>query len=244
MALWALKSFYRCAEVDWPLVIHDGGGLTSDIQASLTNHFPNARIFGWDESNEAVEGLLNRQNWQAIIKTRRQLPMMRKIIDCSALAVTPNILLFDSDVLFFQKPAEVIAAGESDLQDLRFNRDYVYSYSITRDEAKRSFDYSIPELINAGLGVVPVSLVDFEFIDSVCASGRLPVDSYTEQTLYALLAGRFGYRYLSDQYIVSNNCPEFAIRNPVARHYVFPVRNLFFEEGIPYLLKATNMLAI
>src|SRR5262249_50264892 len=39
-ALWAAKSFYYYADVDWPLVWHEGGSLRPAYRAVLKRHFP------------------------------------------------------------------------------------------------------------------------------------------------------------------------------------------------------------
>lgn len=244
MALWALKSFYYFAQVDWPLILHDGGGFTPAIRTALVHHFPNARILDADEPNDAVDDALARQNHLAIARMRRKSPMFRRLIDCKVLACAPNVLLLDSDVLFFQRPAEIIEAGESQLQRFLFNRDYTSSYSISREQARHWLGVDLPECINCGLGVFPAGLVDLQFLEEICRSGQVPLDSYPDQTLLALLASRFGYGYFSDCYDVFVGPADIGAARLVTRHYVSPVRNLFFEEGIPHLKKSTHMLRL
>jgi hypothetical protein len=242
MALWALKSFYYHAPVDWPLVLHDGGGFTPAIRAALLHHFPNVRILDWDQATKAVEESLAQQNLSAIARARKSSALLRKLIDCKVLGCTQNVLLLDSDVLFFQTPLEVIEAGESNLNRFLFNRDYLSSYSIGPEQSRAGLGLELPDCINSGLGVFPTGLIDLKFIEEICASGQVLLNSFTEQTLFALLAARSGFEYLSDRYAVLTGPVDIAAMGLVSRHYVSPVRNLFFDEGIPHLKKVTKML--
>ena len=50
--------------------------------------------------------------------------------------------------------------AEGDLQEFCFNRDSHDMYSISSAEARAWFNLELPHQVNAGLGVLPVRLVD------------------------------------------------------------------------------------
>jgi len=245
LALWAAKSFYYFSQVDWPIVIHEGGALNSRIACEFLRHFPNARLVRWDEATAVVEPRLLTAGYVHLAHARRTNVMIRKLIDFAVMATAPIITCMDSDVLFVNHPMELIRLSDSKLDRLWFNRDSHDMYSISQREAIEWFGLELPPQINAGLSLIPVSLVDLAFLDQIFAPNRIPVDKdvFPEQTACALLSARYGPGYLSKEYTVATGTPPLDLLSMglVSRHYVGPVRYLLYDEGIPYLLKHTTL---
>ena len=194
IALWAAKSFYHFASVDWPVTFHDGGGLNSQIRRELVRHFPNAQVIGWDEATRRVEPWLLDGGFSNVARARRANVLVRKLVDFAVLAAAPNMVCMDSDVLIVDRPDELIRLGEGRPDTPWFNRDSHDMYSITREQAAAWFGLDLPGRVNAGLSLIPVRLVDMEFLDRAFATNRIPVDQdvLTEQTVFALLAAPTG----------------------------------------------------
>jgi len=239
LAVWGIKSFYCTTGVDWPLVIHDGGGLTAESMAKLREHFPNSWVVTAQEADRLVGKKLARGGLAAVADGRARYNLMKKVIDFAVLASAPRVLLLDSDVLFFTHPAELVRLGHTETNRIVLLRDYQDSYSIDRADAQGWFGVELPECINSGLGVIPTHLVDLPFLDRVFAMNKVPLDKdgFAEQTVLGLLVGRAGATYLPDKYVVVTHPVDLANAGQVARHYVGPVKELFFDEGVPYLVK-------
>ena len=244
LAIWGLKSFYYQAQVDLPLVIHDGGGLSPEHVHTLQQHFPDARIILAPEADRLVNAKLQAGGFQATIRGRARFNLMKKVLDFALLSDAPRILLLDSDILFFSRPTELLQLLATENDRIVLMRDYQDSYSVDRAVSKELFGYELPSCINSGLGVIPTAQVDLPFIEEVFAGGRLPLDrdGFAEQTLLALLAVRCGVGCLSDSYEVVTGPRDIAAGGQVARHYVGPVKELFFDEGVPYLVKSSGLL--
>jgi hypothetical protein len=247
MALWAAKSFYHFARVDWPVTFHDGGGLDRRISRELVSHFPNAQVIGWDEATQLVEPRLLEAGFSNIARARRANVMVRKLVDSASLAAAPNVVCMDSDVLIVDRPDELIQLGEGRPATAWFNRDSHDMYSITREQAAAWFGLDLPGRVNAGLSLIPVRVVDLEFLNQAFASNRIPVDKdvFPEQTVCALLAARLGGpAFLPPSYTVATGTPPLDVRalGLVSRHYVGPVRYLLYEEGMPFLIRTTTLL--
>ena len=60
LAVWGIKSFYNTSGVDWPLVIHDGGGLTAENMADSAATF---RIRGWSPPKRRTVWLERSSRW-------------------------------------------------------------------------------------------------------------------------------------------------------------------------------------
>ena len=247
LALWAAKSFYHFAKVDWPIAFHDGGGLDQDICRELRKHFPQATVVGWDEGTSLVEPRLVAAGYEHVARARRLNVMVRKLVDFAVLSQAPRMICMDSDVLFVGEPEQLRQLGETETSRLWFNRDSHDMYSISAAEAREWFQLELPPQINAGLSLIPVSLVDLEFLNRAYAPDRIPLDRdvFPEQTVCALLSARRGPAYLGPEYTVATGTPPLDVRRLglVSRHYVGPVRHLLYEEGMPYLIKETNLVS-
>src|SRR5262245_8830987 len=226
LAVWSIKSFYHYSGVDWPLVIHDGGGIAGEPLVALQRHFPAARIVSAQEADRAVNARLMEEGFEAIARTRARFNLMRKVIDTALLASVPRILLLDSDVLFFARPNELLDLAQSEDNRIVLLRDYQDSYSINRADAVNWFGADLPTCIKSGLGVIPTKLIDLRFLERVFASEKIPLDrdGFAEQTALALLVGRCGPAYLPQRYNVVTGRADLAERQFTARHYVNPVK--------------------
>jgi hypothetical protein len=244
LAVWGIKSFYHHAGVDWPLVIHDGGGIDESVSDLLRRHFPESRIISAAEADIRVQERLEPPGFRALIRGRQVYNLMKKAIDFGVLCRARNVLLLDSDVLFFRHPTELIRSAQVETRRIILLRDYEDSYSIPRTAATEWFGVELPTCINSGLGVIPTGIIDLEFLDRVFASEKIPLDKdgFAEQTILALLAGKVGFAYLPDEYQVATGPVDLRRAGHVARHYVGPVKRLFFDEGVPHLARTTDML--
>ncbi len=246
LALWAAKSFYHFSGVDWPIVFHDGGALTASAARQLLHHFPNARLFGWDEASSLVEARLVQSGQADLLRARRTKALMRKLVDVFVLAQARTVVWFDPDAFFVSRPIELIRLAEAGPDRVWLTRDSHSMYSVSPELACEWFGTPLPERLNSGLGMAPVAAVDLDFLNRAFAPGRVPADQdhFPEQTGFALLAGRNGLGVLPPEYTVATGTPPLDLRalGLVSRHYVSPVRHLLYEEGIPYLVRETNLI--
>lgn len=240
LALWAVHSFYHWASVDWPLVIHDGGGLGTQEWACFKTHFPNARLVPALEADGLVNNYLAKRDLSATIHARANCNLMRKVIDTAVMCQAPRFILLDSDVLFFRAPTHLLQLAQASSQRFHLLRDYQDSYSIDRDTAQGKLGIRLPPTINTGLAVIPKSSIDFDAMENIFRIGVIPLfrDGFAEQKVLALLASIAGLDYLPEDYKVVTG-PSIS-RADTFRHYVGPVKQLFFDEGVPYFRKFFN----
>ena len=247
LAVWAAKSFYHFAGVDWPLVFHDGGQIDAAIRGELLRQFPDATVLGWDEATARVEPVLRAAGHQHLAAARRKNVMFRKLVDVAVAGRTPAVVCLDSDVLFFGRPAELIRLGEAGPDLIWASRDAYDMYSATADQVKEWFGLDLPSGVNAGLSVQPREKIDLAFLNELFAPGRIPFDRdvFPEQTSVALLGAKYGLKYLPDEYQVAiGPAPPGKVgRSTVSRHYVSPIREWMYDEGLAYLIQETRILS-
>lgn len=236
-SIWALKSFYYYAGVDYPLRIHDGGLLNGQA-AALREHFPDAEIITAQEGDRRVEAILRERDLQRCLAYRRRNVATRKLFDFFLLSQADRIITIDSDIFFFQRPQRLLA-GVGQKKNL-YLEDGAYFYSMSLDELETAFGIRPPPRINSGLSLVARSSIDFPSIEEYLKNTRLAADTWvTEQTLHALCAARFGVELLPGSYRISDQAGIAA--DMVCKSYAGTARTLLCEEGMP-ALKSRGLL--
>ncbi len=240
LALWAAKTFYTYADIDWPLTFHVGGRLSRRRARSLQRHFPRSRILYPDAAAAEVEPQLRSLGLTRTLRVRRQSVMMLKFVDCLLLSRSPRVVTLDSDILFFSTPEELLVAAQDAGTTAYYNRDIATYYSITPEYAQKRFGVRPVAEINAGLTTISRSQPYLSLIEEFLEDDTLSNDSWlVEQTLHALCAARLPSRFLPNTYLVSVT-PGLttAVGDPiVAKHYPSAPRHLMYVEGMMELIE-------
>jgi hypothetical protein len=232
--IWALKSFYHFAEVDYPLFIHDGGLKSVQVQ-QLKYHFPDATIITAEDADKSVLAELKSHNLTYCWDYRQQNIATRKLFDFYLLSNADFVITIDSDIVFFKKPQELVCSP-NEIKKNKYNKDMMYYYSMELDEIELAFGIRPISLINSGLSLVKRDSINFEQINEWLKHPKLFANKWvTEQTLHALCSTIYGVELLPDKYCVSTN-PELK-GDFVCKHYPGFFKTLLYEEGMTYLRK-------
>ena len=232
--IWALKSFYYFAKVDYPLFIHDGG-LTKKQIKKLKQQFPDADIISQSMADTFMEKFFHDRNLLRCLAYRNKNITTRKLFDFHAMSNADYIINIDSDILFFQGPEALIVPPDGIPCNL-YNKDCGYYYSLSLDELESAFGIRPLPFINSGLCIVQRQSVDFAAIERWLADPKLFENEWiTEQTLHALISTRRGVELLPDTYCVASKpgiTPEM-----VCKHYPGGAcRHLLFDEGTLHMI--------
>jgi len=238
-AIWALKSFYHQSGKTYPLAIHIQGTSTGRMENQLRQHFPNARLIFQDEADRVVEGYLRRRKLHRLLAMRRAIPTMQKLTDFLTMTTARRIVILDSDVLFFNNPAELAELTGGQGQEFRVQRDFMDAYTIALERGKSDFGINLQPAVNVGIVRLTPDAIDLEKCDEYLAHPEFAqLEGHTEQTLWALEASRRDLvSYLPDSYYISLGGPADCARLK-ARHYAGLSRGMFTHEGIPYLIRS------
>ena len=230
--LWALKSFYHFAGVDYPLYIHDGG-LAPGQAAQLQKHFPQATLIATSAAHDQVAVELQRRGLTRCLAYRRRNVSTRKLFDFYLLSKADFVISIDSDIVFFRRPHELIPTET--LRTNRYNRDCAYWYSMSLDELEATFGIRPPPQVNSGLALVRRESMNFELMNQWLANPKLFEDNWvTEQTLHALCSTIYGIELLPDSYCVATT-PGLK-PDMVCKHYPGFFRYYLYAEGMKHLL--------
>ena len=231
--IWAVKSYYHFAGVDYPLYIHDGG-MAPGQDRELMRHFPDATYMPAPEADRFVAEELTRRGLKRALAYRAKNPSTRKLFDFFLKSTADYQVCIDSDIVFFSRPDLLIVPPEG-VPVNRYNRDTAFWYSMTPDEMDAAFGVKPPERINSGLAVIARSSIDFDAIDRWLENPKLFADAWvTEQTLHALCSTVHGVEFLPDTYMIGTEpgmCDGI-----VCKHYPGYMRYALYSEGMKKLI--------
>ncbi len=235
-ALWALKSFYFFSGKNYPLHIHDGG-LEEHQRRKILRHFPNARIWEKSEADKIVQNDLRRSGFLRCLEYRKVNIASLKLFDFFMLGNEEEIISIDSDIVFFQKPMELISTYTKNL----FNEDMQYAYSLSENSLENKFGIRPPPKINSGLSLIRKNSLNFNLVENWLKDEELFANRWvTEQTIHALSATISGVELLPNTYMVSTN--KGIVDGAVCKHYPGFFRPLLYAEGMFNLLNSTNFM--
>lgn len=231
--LWMLKTFYYYSRRDYSLCIHEDGSLSATAKAELRKHFPGARLIERAAADAIMKDRL--RGCPLSVEFRNKNPLALKVYDFAAFLESPRMLLLDSDILFFDKPLELLRRIEDpSYEKTSLNRDWAMGYTVEPDQIQDRVDFPIVNRINSGLGLLLKRGLDIAAYERFLAiPGVIGHHHRIEQTLIALACCRVGFEFLPEPYDVrvDNGNP----RMP-CKHYTGPIRHLMYREGIRHLV--------
>lgn len=230
MLMWSLYSFYDAAGSRFPLIVHDDGSLTAQHAIQLAKLFPGSRLVSRAESDQDMRQAL--ASYPRCLHAREKDKLLLKVFDFFHYGTSPNILLTDSDVLFFGNPTELINSAHQERRNI-FNRDPWSNYVMTTGEMQAAFGVAVPERINIGLGMMRRDACDLARVEDIMAHNAVAKAPYlVDQTVIAILAATQSVSLLGPEYAVSLDA---GVDGLVTKHYTRLVRHLFYTEGLPFI---------
>jgi len=231
--IWGLKSFYRASRRRYALCIHEDGTVPDEGLLQLRHHFPAARLIPRSQADARAE--VELRTFPRSLAFRRSNPLALKVFDFLLYLETERMLLFDSDLLFFHEPKDLLRCVEDPSYiHNTVNRDVASAYTIEPSVAKKTFGIELVECFNSGLGLIHRASLRLDWIDEFLGLPGV-LDGHfwrIEQTLYALCSSRHGVELLPDEYAVYF---DRGIGERPVRHYVGAIRHLMYREGIARL---------
>lgn len=234
LAAWMLASWFHFSEHTWPIFIHDDGTLPEDAREQLKKLFPIARIIERREADAAIDPILHAFPFCA--DYRKMHPLALKVFDVPHFTPGDRFILFDSDLLFFNYPGEILDWVTRGADECWFNEDVKEGSLITAAEARSELGIKIWSRVNSGLCLLPKAAISLELCDEALAQTSILSGHVwrIEQTLLMLCAAKHGKGGLLPRtYEVSLG--KSSAENAIARHYVGAVRDRFYAEGLKRL---------
>jgi hypothetical protein len=233
--IWALKSFYAASGRRYALCIHEDGTLDPFALSSLQRHFPTARLIRRQEADHRLAHEL--RGFPRSSQFRNANLLAPKLFDFIAFLQADRMVLFDSDLLFFNEPTAYLSRLEDVNYRLNaFNADCDSAYTVDAETVRAQLGRELLARVNTGFGIVHRDSIKFDWIEEFLALPGLTAGHFwrIEQTLYALCSSRYGAELLPPEYTVSL---EAGVPPRILRHYVGAIRHQMYGEGIAHLVQ-------
>lgn len=245
LEVWYLTGYnfwYQTAFCAWTLAFHsdkpialnivDDGTLTPDIEAELRRLFPKGRTIWCYHATENFNSLLPKENFPVLHKLRTDYVHIRKLIDIH-LGSSGSKLVLDSDMLFLQRPDELLSWLDQPNQPCLMV-DCEESYGYSRELMEELAGAPIPPLLNVGICGLASESINWEELEQWC---QILVEReggcyYLEQALVAMLAARIAPRVMPrTSYITFPTRQQMLAGEGVLQHYVADSKAWYFGEA-------------
>lgn len=245
MGVWASWSIMRFLSGRARLYVHSDGTLTKEDEAFWKRIIGEVVVIDRAESDAVVEKALAADT-RYLYPWRCSNWASAQLVDVHFFGEAPTLLIFDSDVLTFSKPEEIIAALTAPVPRFSWCLDLRDAYSGTPQLLREVTGREMPPRLCAGFLVSPrLGKEDFLTLDrdmaKIDADPRVSVGHFWScQTYYGLVASRYpGSAPFSAIY---SNTDGKTSDNQVLRHYVgIPkVRFRYYTEGLARLAGELN----
>ncbi len=227
ICLWSLASFYQVATEIGQLYIHNDGTLTIKDGNILKKIFPSARIIEPQSINQE-NNLFQQYPW--LKKFRFEIPnyfLIKKLIDPYLISDKKNILIIDSDLLWFKEPTKI----NEEIKDNCLNSLMVANNSLSfvyfknnekLDEQSASF--------NSGIVLYQPDHFNRQKLNSYLEK----IDIANQQNRHFI--EQAGYAFCLEN-LKKLNEKKYTIKEKVGeetvvKHYTSPRRPLFYLEGL------------
>lgn len=241
--MWAFYSLVQQSGELWSLVVHDDGSLTEIDQQRLQRVFPSTHIISRRTADSVVDANLQELGLTNCRVIRQKLPFALKLIDVILLARRDKVVLLDSDVLFFQRPTELMTAVKTEDDGYVFMEDIDDHYCLNPASMARHIGNAPIHRFNPGVAVVPTRSIDLNKVERYLKqpefwSGNQVPNYYAELTLWAMLMSSVKAKPLPHTYAVSpaprSEC------SIVCGHYCGgpAARHVFYAYAMPAVRKS------
>lgn len=206
--LWSLKSFYHFCESRPALVIYDDGTLRQDSLEMISEHFVKCRIIPRERFHHDMEFFLQKHPASLEHSRIQAFYCALKLFGPMYYTQAKRFVYFDSDVLFFQKPYELlkhISSGRA-----CYSSDYQDAYAHPVQFLNNLLSITMAHAVNAGL--IHATKKDFscnlDLVETYFTKVP-PLDKTSwavnrhEQTLCAILLSKADALRLGDEYQIS-----------------------------------------
>jgi len=238
--LWSLKSFYHFCTSRPGLVIYDDGTLQEKSIGILSKNFPNCMIVRRNRFHNDMEYFL--KNYPESLKHSRMQAFYcaLKLFGPMYYTQAERFIYFDSDILFFQKPHELLSHIENGTAC--YSNDYQDAYAHPVEFLNKLLCITMAPAVNAGLMHAAkrdfadrLDLVEMYFKKIPELDNKSWVVNRHEQTLAAILLSHANAMRLGSNYQISK---QEITDTTVSHHFVNDgSRPDFYGEGLRRIRK-------
>jgi len=209
--------------------LYDDGTLDPK-SCKLTNRIiGNVTIHSLAQIEARLDYVLPHDRFPTLREQRTSYPQMRKITDIHA-GRSDSRLVLDSDMLFFQRPHELMEWQKQPEAPL-FMKDCEESYGYPRKFLQRLAGRPLPDRLNVGVAGLDSGTIDWSLVEDWVQRiiHEQGTSYYLEQAVCAMIAANQGARLLpASEYIVRPSPAEAGSGAGTLQHYVSESRESYY----------------
>jgi hypothetical protein len=215
------------------VVVSDGSLSLSYIHQELSWWPAGLEVVSWQGSRDFHKA---RRRFELAQYAERNV-YGRKLSVILAMAEQSRVLWCDCDILFFSDFSNLVEKRVQSKPFLQTAEDAIYAYDVQLTDGKLKHLYSRPP-VNTGLVLCEGNLYDSCDLGEIIKQALLDCMYLTEQTILAEAAFQVGSIAWSLQVVRLFDDDKFTIKptylgkNWIARHYVAPIRHLFWRDAL------------
>mgnify|MGYP001561184148 FL=1 len=232
MLAWSLMSFINTSGVCPKVVVHDDGSFDQNATDKLEHKFPELKVLSLKKANELINNMTGLS--PKLLEHREHgHKLIYKLVDIFLLSRSEKIMVLDSDILFFNRPEEILKFINEDADcdslisrhdgtyNLMLPPDYLSKYGIFKNEA----DY-----MNSGIILYKKNKIGTDKLSEYFENTlRKPGDYFVEMAGWGCLIAQTNFKFLTKESYIVKGRPEI---NTVAKHFTGPRRHEFYIYGI------------
>lgn len=237
MLAWSLASFINTSGICPKVVVHEDGSFNEDTTKKLELKFPELTVLSLKKANELIKKVTGLS--PKFLEYREGgHKLIYKLVDIFLLSQSEKVMVLDSDVLFFERPQEILEFinSNSDYDSLVSKHDGTYNLKMSDDYLKK---YDIlknhADRMNSGIILyVKRKLEINKLLEYFENTQRRPDDYFVEMSGWGCLIAQVRFKFLpSEQYSIKSK-PN---HNTIAKHFTNPRRHEFYIYGIDMVRK-------
>lgn len=254
LEVWFLTGenfWYQSAFCAWTLARQTGrkisvslvsdGTLKEPHEAAIRALFPDGTTVHKEAIREKVETLLPLKEFPVLRQRWADYVNIRKLTDVH-LGSTGTKLVLDSDMLFFDRPTELLDWWDhSRSQELCLMTDCAEAYGYSRKLMEELSGSPIPELLNVGVCGITSEKIDWHLIEKWCAEllAAEGTSYFLEQGLVAMMASTSPHRVMpKETYITFPTQQNVLQSHGILQHYVSDSKPWYF--GVAWKLASKD----
>lgn len=232
MLACSLRSFLHHSGLRPHIVIHDDGSIDDESAKLIESKFSGLRVFYKKEADELIKNFPGITEKVVSYRTKGHI-MMMEFMDIFLLSKAETVIVYDSDILFYKKPEEVINFFNNDnCLDALISTQYG-TYDLKMDDyysQKYELESKKVGYMNPGLIVYKKEAIKFDkFLEYFDHTTRDIKDYFVGMTAWGCLISQTNFSFLPIEKYKIKKKPD---GNTVMKHFTSPRRHELYAYGI------------
>jgi len=238
MLEWALKSFLYFSQLCPTIIIHDDGSFDAESVAILEGKFTNLKVLFKSEADRLVKNYPGLTNEARAYRDNGHI-MIMEFFDLFLMSnKAKKVMIFDSDILFFKKPTEIIdfINGKSSFDALISRQFGTYDLVVDKKyEVKHKLIEKEVGFMNPGLILLNRDKLTLNmFVEYFQNTKRNVKDYFLGMSGWGSLVSQINFDFFpADAYTIKYRPNEYTIM----KHFTSPRRYDFYAYGIDLVRK-------